>query len=623
MGAKELNTLAQDCLSRQDYDEARRYLELSLQRGKTKEAYRTLGVISAMNKDLQKATDLFDEALNIDEEDPETICALGDAYAFCNEPKQALGFFMLANKMAPDVLKYKERFLLVANFASLQEHNPAMEHIVLECLKTPELNCSEIAVLWYTILISKPVFQDILTSVGKDNIDVFNKDKFESLRDFSPFLTPYFLLGLKQMVVLQPAFEEFLACLRKILLNTIDSVSVMSNLSRDQRTMLAEAVASAAFFTDYIFEYTNAEKEKVQVLREHIEAAADLTAEREHVAVYAGYAPLYGLGNHLKILQAFGSDPLMREMVNSQINDWRRLKKRSAELKIITPIDDVVSGRVREQYEEFPYPIWKNLPVFHLIQENFIQRYAQKSALQVLVAGCGTGREAIWLARTLPLAEVLAIDLSRTSLAYAESKAKEFGVRNVTFRQADILQLGSIGKKFDLISCGGVLHHMEDPVRGWQVLIDILKPDGIMRIALYSKKARRNIVEAIKVIKEKKYSSTADGIRQFRRDASQILPKDVFLKLVRFNDYYYMSMCRDLLFHVQEHRFDIPELKRTFDRLGLDFVQMSEGTILEQYRKQYHNDPNGANLDQWDEFETAHPDTFRSMYQFWCQKKNG
>lgn len=29
------------------------------------------------------------------------------------------------------------------------------------------------------------------------------------------------------------------------------------------------------------------------------------------------------------------------------------------------------------------------------------------------------------------------------------------------------------------------------------------------------------------------------------------------------------------------------------------------------------------NLAAWHDFEVAHPDTFKGMYQFWCQKKRG
>jgi len=35
---------------------------------------------------------------------------------------------------------------------------------------------------------------------------------------------------------------------------------------------------------------------------------------------------------------------------------------------------------------------------------------------------------------------------------------------------------------------------------------------------------------------------------------------------------------------------------------------------------QFPGDPEMANLDNWHQFETANPRTFRGMYLFWVQK---
>ena len=40
--------------------------------------------------------------------------------------------------------------------------------------------------------------------------------------------------------------------------------------------------------------------------------------------------------------------------------------------------------------------------------------------------------------------------------------------------QADILELEKLNKNFDIIESGGVLHHMDDPFAGWQVLVNCL-----------------------------------------------------------------------------------------------------------------------------------------------------
>lgn len=616
MSAPELSALAEESLVRQSYDDALRYLDLSLQREKTAATYRALGIVRSHMKDLDKAMEFFEEALALDETDAETLCAIGDAYCLVNDSTQAMGFYMLAIQMAPDVFKYKEKFSCLAQFATIHAQNEAAEKIIVNCLETPDLNCQGLSKMWYTGLFSHPCFQAILPS--REGAISFDRQKFESLTDLGPFLDPYFVLGLRKLLVSHPVFEELLTALRQRLLNELDS----ANMAKDNLSPLAEALANYCFFTEYIFDTTADEEEKVKALRAHLEAAPDLKAERNSIAVYGCYAPLFFLKNQEKISQVFGADPLMKDLIECQIEEFDRLRKNAAALKAITPIENTVSGKVREQYEEFPYPRWKFLPLVSAMAEKCLHHQSQKKELQLLVAGCGTGSEAAWLALALPQAQILAVDLSRASLAYAESKAKKYKLKNIAFRQADILQLGSLGKKFDVITSGGVLHHMEDPVRGWQVLVDILKPGGMMRIGLYSEIARRNIVETIKIIKEKNYPSTAEGIRRFRREAPQVLPADVFLGVVtQFGDYFNMSMCRDLLFHVQEHRFTLPQLQKTLDQLGLTFREMSaDGYLRKEYDGLYPDDPERINLAHWHEFEKSHPDAFKRMYQFWCQK---
>ena len=44
--------------------------------------------------------------------------------------------------------------------------------------------------------------------------------------------------------------------------------------------------------------------------------------------------------------------------------------------------------------------------------------------------------------------------------------------------QDGILHLHQMGREFDIIESTGVLHHMHDPMAGWRVLVDLLKPGG-------------------------------------------------------------------------------------------------------------------------------------------------
>jgi hypothetical protein len=69
-----------------------------------------------------------------------------------------------------------------------------------------------------------------------------------------------------------------------------------------------------------------------------------------------------------------------------------------------------------------------------------------------------------------------------------------------------------------------------------------------------------------------------------------------------------MSTLRDLLFHVQEHRFTIPQIDASLTQLGLVFCGFENKKVL-------------YDLEKWDTFEKENPRTFATMYQFWCQKE--
>ena len=178
-----------------------------------------------------------------------------------------------------------------------------------------------------------------------------------------------------------------------------------------------------------------------------------------------------------------------------------KLKKN---IVVIGQIENHISNKVKSQYEDNPYPKWKDLPLTpkkytikeYLNHKNiyFKENKTNKDKiLEILVAGCGTGREPIMLSSVIKNLNITAIDLSRSSLSYAIRKAKEHHLNNINFFQCDLLNVKQLDTKFDIILCSGVLHHMDDPIEGWRQLTNVLKEKGLMRIALYSKIARREI----------------------------------------------------------------------------------------------------------------------------------
>ena len=364
---------------------------------------------------------------------------------------------------------------------------------MVACLRTPDL--AGAVENWAGLLNANPGFR---TVCGFGNRPPFSTSRNPlTLTDIEPLLSPLFLEGMKSNVVCDMAFEEFVTDIRRHLLDQF-SKEKEGRFPHERYIVLASALSHYVFFTDFILEETRHEEERIGALRRRIEAGTAVTAAA--IALLACYRPLYALSNADDILETFKNTSILSEVVKAQISDHEALRQVAVSIPALSSVADKTSLHVREQYEAFPYPRWKTLWKRQIIEnwrdEEFCQRLEAPLAnrpASILIAGCGTGRDAAIHSMRFPLSSITAVDVSRTSLAYASIKTKELGLGNITFMHGDILDLGRVGQTFDYICCTGVLHHMENPVAGWRVLRDLQKPGGLMRIGLYSRAGRKAV----------------------------------------------------------------------------------------------------------------------------------
>jgi len=249
------------------------------------------------------------------------------------------------------------------------------------------------------------------------------------------------------------------------------------------------------------------------------------------------------------------------------------------------------------------------------------QHHRKSGIIEILVAGCGTGQHSIGTAQRFKGAQVLAIDLSLGSLSYAKRKTRELDLTSIEYAQADLLELKSLGRSFDVIESGGVLHHLLEPLSGWRVLLSLLRPGGFMLLGLYSEIARRQIVMAREFVAERGYGMTAEEIRRCRQTLMELDNCEKFPKTINSSDFYTISTCRDLLLHSQEHHFTLTSIGAFLRDNDLMFLGFQIGAdVIHAYRQRFPDDPAAANLDNWQTFENDNPDTFAGMYNFWIQK---
>ena len=184
----------------------------------------------------------------------------------------------------------------------------------------------------------------------------------------------------------------------------------------------------------------------------------------------------------------------------------------------------------------------------------------------------------------------------------------------------DLLELSHLNKKFDLIECSGVLHHMKNPEKGLTNLIDSLEPKGFLKLGLYSKYARQEILKARELIKGKGIKPTLEGIRIFRKNVLNADIKDLD-EITNWSDFYSTSMCRDLCFHSQEKCYSLIEIKTMLETNNLEFLGFTlPKDIKDNYQVKNQNLESLKDLQIWDQFEKQNPNSFKEMYQFWTRK---
>jgi len=195
-------------------------------------------------------------------------------------------------------------------------------------------------------------------------------------------------------------------------------------------------------------------------------------------------------------------------------------------------------------------------------------------------------------------------------------------VKNIEFKQADILQLDQLTEKFHYIECIGVLHHMADPLAGWQVLVNLLQEQGLMRIGLYSQIARTSVTAARTQIAKLNLTPSNDNMRDFRQQIIAADEQDKLFELSKSTDFFNLSGFRDFVSHEQEHQLTLPMIKTMLEKLQLEFLGFKHQNpqIKQRYAELFPQDTNKTDLDLWHQFEQQHPETFASMYQFFVRR---
>ena len=493
-----------------------------------------------------------------------------------------------------------------------------MKDIILACLNSQNVNHQSLAIAWFInffLLAGKERAKELLDAANFESFSQLLSDQETK----SIFFDPYFIQGLKSIRANRPNIERLLTFLRQ---DYLEKAQQDQTLSDDELALLG-ALAQQCFLNEYVFYISEPETEFVQHLKTKLENARSFTKQEfQSAALYACYAPLTSLNNHANLVKTKDVPDFLQDVITVQIKEPLAEQQYQKTIKSLGDIENQVSQSVRQQYEENPYPRWKTESFFAPHHTKAIdQRYQPK--LNVLIAGCGTGKQILSTYNFYPNPSFTAIDISKASLAYAKRKLKEYNLeKHVKLYQCDILDVHKLGSSYDYIECCGVLHHMQDPLAGLKALCQQLKPGGKMKLALYSTLARDSIYQARQFIQEKGFEGNVEGIRECRKHMiDESFVDQTAFPLYQWRDFNSLSECRDLLFHVQETSYDLLEIDNLLSQAGLLF----DGFFIDQsvskvFSEQYDQTSDLKNLSKWAQFEQSYPNTFAGMYQFMAIK---
>ena len=587
------------------------------------DAHNNLGLVFKKLGENEKAKNCYEKAITINPNNIDTHNNLGKIFYTLGEIQKSLNCYEIVLKIDPnDITAINSLSYLLSSYKfnhKSKADKASFKKLILLLFKSNNIDPADISTHARLLLLSDNESNDLWKVVNTDTI--LKKKFIQNL-----LKEELFHLMLQKSLFAGIFWEKLLTKLRcEILLNLENSNNDVLN----EHLVFIISLAEQCWLNEFIYAQSEKEINFINKLKNKIETNKEVN-EME-MAILACYMPL---NNSKKIIQNLldykSSNILFNNLITLLIKEPLKEKELVKSIKSLDQIVDPVSKKVQEQYEEHPYPRWRITRKtfaqysFEIINQdikpNFINQDNKPNNPNVLIAGCGTGNHSISATR-YKHSNILAVDLSLSSLAYAKRKTEEMGYKNIEYMHADILHLNKLNKKFDVIESSGVLHHMKDPMAGLKVLVDILEPHGFLKLGLYSNTARQHIVKARESIKIKNLKNTNESIKKFRQDIIDKKVSSLTQKVTLTEDFYSTSAVRDLLFHIQEHRFTIPQISKILENFNLEFLGFIQNpSIKQKYSKYFPEDKKCTSLDNLHKFEEKNPDTFWSMYQFWVRK---
>ena len=580
--------------------------------------YNNMGILRQKKGDIESAIELFQHAIAKNSNYATAYINLGNALRDKNNIEGAIYSYKSALEINGHILEgYNNLGASLTNYEFRKldrSFYTIMQSLLTEYCYTRPIDLAKPIT---SLLKSEPSLIVLLNETRENIASQFSK--VVDILDAFPILHTF----MRTSIMPEKDLENLFSRIRYIILNHIHALNFTNGL---ENFMISLSLHN--YINEYI--YLESEEETEWLSELELTIKRDLMVGKQPKPLMILCLSLYRQISSYDWCSKIKFPKSLKQIEKITVIDPLKEKRIAKQIPLLCDISNDISLQVQDQYENYPYPRWiksaqpfKQQTVNERIQEMKLSVFSTENygidSPKILVAGCGTGQHSIEVAQRFKNSEVFALDLSRVSLAYAKRKSEELELKNISYMQADIMDLGNLKDKYDIISCVGVLHHMKDPYRAWEILCNLLISGGLMQIGLYSKLARQPVIKIQKGL-EKNFSKLGKSEIIKFRESIALSDAEQNREILKSNDFYSLSALKDLLFHVHEHTFTIPEISDYLDQLGLKFCGIDNPNLCSAFKSWFKNGNDLYNLKRWNEFENQFPQSFGNMYQFWCQK---
>ncbi|MFO1364232.1 MAG: tetratricopeptide repeat protein [Burkholderiales bacterium] len=432
---------------------------------------------------------------------------------------------------------------------------------------------------------------------------------------------PMLLALIENALVPDPAFEAFLRALRASLL-----AAWRNGAAPPAAVDLACALAQQCFLNEYVWPESAAEAAGVARLADAARAAPGVL----EIALLGAYRPLAAIPG---LARPVGAGEPFRRLWRRQVEEPAEERGLRDAIEALTLIDDATSRAVQRQYEENPYPRWHRVPASlatpfplrralrELVPHVDPARLRVPDAPEVLIAGCGTGYQSAITALRNPGAHPRGgsqpdeprVRGAPRARARPRARALRAGRHPEARRARRPLRLHRVRRRAAPPGRPGRRRQgARGPAparRGDEArALQRARPAGRGRGAGADRAARSG----------RRSRGRARGAAARARTARGQPGRGAALG----HDFYSASGARDLVLHVQEHRFTAAQLGDFLRALGLELLgfEFGDPAVPAAYRQRFPDDPAGTALVNWARFEDERPEAFSGMYQFWAAR---